>query len=120
MAGIIFTSADEYKVRLGLEKSQLEAKTDKLFSETIVNFFPPQSCNHNSYRHTWGSDEYFECVEDKYKFFLILQAAVENSKLWKHNGDDSLLPKDNDDLCNTKMVKCCPDLPSIIHIFYFR
>ena len=107
MAGIIYTSADEYQVRLGLEKSDLEAKTDKLFSETIVSIFPPQSCGSYSSRYTWGSEEYFECIEDKYKYFLIVQTVVENSKLWRQNGDDSLLPISNDDLCQTKMVIIC-------------
>ena len=104
MAGIVFTSADEYKIRLGLEKNNIEAKTDKLFSETIVPIFPPHSCYDFEFRHTWGSDEFGTCIEDKYKHFLILQSVVENAKLWKQNGDDSLLPINDDDLCQIKMV----------------
>ena len=109
MAGIVYTSADEYRIRIGLEKSDLEAKTDNLFSETIVSIFPPESCGEYSYSDPdeWGSEEYFECTEDKYKYFLIVQTVVENSKLWRQNGDDSLLPISNDDLCQTKMVRTC-------------
>ena len=103
---------------MALGTDQLEAQTSKLFSEAIISFFPPESCDswdqkqgQLRYIHNdWGSDPN-ACVERRYRTFIILQTLVDHALLWGQNIDpvtgprNSLLPTSDEELCSAKLVR---------------
>lgn len=122
MAGLLFTSMEEYTIRLALSPGQIEATTDKLFPASLIRFGDkPYSC----YRHSrnirstrqvyndWGTD-LWNCQEEQYAYFIILQTIVDQALMWNKASAgydilgmiprDSLLPTNKEEKCSPKLV----------------
>ena len=109
IGGIVWTSETEYNLRLGLRERDMEARTDNLFSQSIVSFRPPEPCPQYGTKDDWGSgdpDEPFggSCVENRYKYFLIFQTVVDNAILQTKSSDASWLPVTKDEMCSVKTL----------------
>ena len=121
MAGLLFTSMEDYTIRLALSTDQTEATTDKLFPASLIRFEKPYSCYRNSrdsrslrYVHNdWGT-ELYDCQEEQYAFFVILQTIVDQALMWNKAGEEydimgmiprkSLLPTNKEEKCSPKLV----------------
>ena len=99
MAGILFTSMEDYTIRLALRPEQREAKTDKLFPASLIRF-----SNHYSRDYT----------QEQYAHFIILQTIVDQALMWNKASAgfdilgmiprDSLLPTNMEEKCSRKLV----------------
>ena len=121
MAGLLFTSMEDYTIRLALSTDQTEATTDKLFPASLIRFEKPYSCYRNSrdsrslrYVHNdWGT-ELYDCQEEQYAFFVILQTIVDQALMWNKASAgydilgmiprNSLLPTNMEEQCSPKLV----------------
>ena len=122
MAGLLFSSMEDYTIRLALSSDQNEAKTDKLFPGSLIRFGEkPRSCHRNS-RHArstrqvyndWGTSLY-DCQEEQYAYFDILQTIIDQALMWNKASAgydilgmiprDSLLPTNKEEKCSPKLV----------------
>ena len=117
VAGIVFSSPFHYKLRLSLETTDVEAKTNSLFSPTIV-YIVPKSCyfrgrwfdrfivggnDEDQHGETWGTKESI-CTEARYRLFSIVQSVVDNAILWNKGKKSTFLPTSDDELCSDEMV----------------
>ena len=94
MAGLLFTSMEDYTIRLSLSPDQTESKTDKLFPDD--NF----------------DDKPFQ--EDRYAVFVILQTIIDQALMWNKASAgydilgmiprNSLLPTNKEEKCSPKLV----------------
>lgn len=100
--GVVWNSETDFKLRLGMKGNDIEAQTDKLFSESIVSFSSPYSCG-DFKQSTWGSQEW-DCVERKYLYFLTIQTVVEHAILQERAGDEIVMPTSDEELCQMKTV----------------
>ena len=118
MAGLLFTSMEDYTIRLALSTDQTEATTDKLFPASLIRFEKPSSCYRNSYdsrdvHNDWGT-ELWNCQEEQYAFFVILQTIVDQALMWNKASAgydilgmiprNSLLPTNKEEKCSPKLV----------------
>ena len=127
VAGIVFDQEDHYTLRLGVDKSDFEAKTGEKYGPTLIGFPPAYPCYEggkdikrkskimedlfgwmfNVGRKyggvTWGTGP-TTCAEFRYGYFSVLQSLMDNAKMWSVTGDNSLLPTSDEELCSTKMV----------------
>ena len=95
MAGLLFTSMEDYTIRLALSTDQTEATTDKLFPASLIRF-----------------EKTFQ--EDQYAVFVILQTIVDQALMWNKAGEEydimgmiprkSLLPTNKEEKCSPKLV----------------
>ena len=98
MAGILFTSMEDYTIRLALSPEQIEATTDKLFPDSLIRFDPYSRYNQ----------------EKQYAHFIILQTIVDQALMWNKASAgfdilgmiprDSLLPTNLEEKCSRKLV----------------
>ena len=122
MAGLLFSSMEDYTIRLALSSDQNEAKTDKLFPGSLISSGKkPRSCHRNS-RHArstrqvyndWGTYLY-DCQEEQYAYFDILQTIIDQALMWNKASAgydilgmiprDSLLPTNKEEKCSPKLV----------------
>ena len=94
MAGLLFTSMEDYTIRLSLSPDKTEAKTDKLFPDDSFDDKPFQ--------------------EDRYAVFVILQTIVDQALMWNKASAgydilgmiprNSLLPTNKEEKCSPKLV----------------
>ena len=122
MAGLLFPSMEDYTIRLALSTDQNEARTDKLFPASLIRFgSEPRSCHRNSRNtgstrrvyNSWGTESY-DCQEEQYAFFEILQTIVDQALMWNKASagydifemipKDSLLPTNKEEKCSPKLV----------------
>ena len=126
MAGLLFTSMEDYTIRLALSPGQLESMTDKLFPASLIRFGDkPYSCSRGPYSRSrstrqvyndWGTD-LWNCQEEQYAYFIILQTIVDQALMWNKAsaGSDilgmipreSLLPTNKEEKCSPKLVNKC-------------
>ena len=95
----------------------MEAKTNSLFSPTIV-YIVPESCyfrgrwfdrfiiggnDEDQHGETWGTKESI-CTEARYRLFSIVQSVVDNAILWNKEKKSTFLPTSDDELCSDELV----------------
>ena len=103
VGGIIFNSKlsdDEfrYTLRWGAEREDsLEAKTDKLFSESIIDM-------DTRFDSCYTKSQSYNCVEERYKDFVLIQSVVEGAYIRLTTNDGSFYPHTLEEMCGSEMV----------------
>ena len=108
-SGLTGTQDFEYKIRMGVidfeVKTQnftdmmVEGKTEDLFDRTIISVMQTfQGCGGR------GKSFVFDCVEERYKDFVLLQSMIDSAYIRLTTNDKSFLPSSEEELCTAEMV----------------
>ena len=110
-SGLTGTQDFEYKIRMGvkdfeveindtkLSDMNVEGKTEDLFDQTIISVMQNfKGCEGRGKSFVW------DCVENRYKDFVILQSMIDSAYIRLTTNDKSFLPSSEEELCTAEMV----------------